>query len=62
LLYLREGVSLLSHQKLDITEAIEIILIPIQEVKKKILDGKICVAGSIAAIFIGLDYLLADKQ
>ncbi|MGL5807464.1 MAG: NUDIX hydrolase [Xenococcaceae cyanobacterium] len=56
-LFLAEGVSLSSQQKLDVTEDIEVILIPIQQVKAKILAGEICVAGSIAAIFMGLDYL-----
>jgi ADP-ribose pyrophosphatase len=60
-LFLAEGVSLSSQQKLDVTEDIEVILIPIQQVKAKILAGEICVAGSIAAIFIGLDYLSANK-
>lgn len=44
-------------QQLDITEAVEIELIPIQDVIGKIAAGEICVSGTIAALFLGLDYL-----
>ena len=50
-------VSPLGKQKLDITEEIEVVLIPAQEVKKRIATGEICVSGSIAAIFLAIDFL-----
>lgn len=43
--------------KLDVTEEIEVILIPISQAMERIIDGEICVAGSISAIFLALEYL-----
>jgi len=43
--------------KLDITEEIEVILIKIEEVMEKIINREICVAGSISAIFLALEFL-----
>ncbi len=45
------------EQKLDITEEIEVILIPVESVRDKILQGEICVAGTVAAICLGLNFL-----
>ncbi|TAG72605.1 MAG: NUDIX domain-containing protein [Oscillatoriales cyanobacterium] len=56
-LYLGKNVKLASQIKLDITEDIEVVLVPISEVLLKITNREICVAGSIAAIFLGLDFL-----
>ena len=56
-IYLAQNASLEGEQKLDITEEIEIVLIPITEVKKQICTENICVAETIAALFLGLDYL-----
>ncbi|MFM1843222.1 MAG: hypothetical protein RLZZ490_1964 [Cyanobacteriota bacterium] len=44
-------------KKWDITEEIEIVLIPIAEVKPLIFRGEIRVAGSLAALFLGLERL-----
>ncbi len=44
-------------QELDITEEIEVILIPLTEIKTQILSGQIQVAGSISALMIGLEKL-----
>ncbi|NEN98946.1 MAG: NUDIX hydrolase, partial [Moorea sp. SIO3I7] len=41
----------------DITEEVEIVLVPIDEVMKKIEQGEICVSGTIAALFLGLKFL-----
>lgn len=49
--------SLVSQQNLDITEDIEVVALSIEEVKKKIMSSEICVAGTITAIFLGLDFL-----
>ncbi len=45
------------EQKLDITEEIEVVLIPIESVREKIVQGEISVAGTIAAICLGLNFL-----
>ncbi|MBW4434531.1 MAG: NUDIX hydrolase [Pelatocladus maniniholoensis HA4357-MV3] len=54
-LFLAEDVVKTSEQLLDITEEIEVILIPIESVLEKIFQGEICVAGSVAALFLGLN-------
>ncbi|MBD2773313.1 NUDIX hydrolase [Iningainema tapete] len=56
-LFLAENVVKFAEQKLDITEEIEVVLIPIELVKDKIRQGEICVTGSIAAIYLGLDLI-----
>jgi 8-oxo-dGTP pyrophosphatase MutT (NUDIX family) len=45
------------QQNLDITEEIEIILIPLTEVKANIFSGNIQVAGTISALLMGLEQL-----
>ncbi|MEG3935892.1 MULTISPECIES: NUDIX hydrolase [unclassified Microcoleus] len=59
-LYFAKNVKLASKIQLDITEDIEVVLVPIAEVLLKIANLEICVAGSIAAIFLGLEFL--NKQ
>jgi 8-oxo-dGTP pyrophosphatase MutT (NUDIX family) len=56
-LFLAKDVMKVGEQKLDLTEEIEIILIPQTLVKEKILQGEICVAGTIAALCMGLALL-----
>ncbi len=56
-IFMAPDVVLTSQQNLDITEEIEVILIPLTEIKETILSGKIQVAGSISALFIGLEKL-----
>ncbi len=56
-LFLAEDVRKAGEQKLDVTEEIEVILIPIEAVMKKIVTGENCVAGTVAAIFLGLKFL-----
>ncbi|MEG4504555.1 NUDIX hydrolase [Microcoleus sp. F6_B4] len=60
-LYFAKSVKLASLVKLDITEDIEVVLIPISEVLTKITNREICVAGSIAAIFLGLEFLKKQR-
>jgi 8-oxo-dGTP pyrophosphatase MutT (NUDIX family) len=55
--FLAPKVEPTGQQEWDITEAIEVVLIPLQEVKTKILTGEIQVAGSLAALFLGLEKL-----
>lgn len=59
-LYFAKNVKLASQIQLDVTEDIEVVLVPIAEVLLKIANREICVAGSIAAIFLGLEFL--NKQ
>ena len=59
-LYFAKNVKLTSKIQLDITEDIEVVLVPVAEVLLKIANREICVAGSIAAIFLGLDFM--NKQ
>ena len=56
-LYLAENVAKTGKLKLDITEEIEVILIPIDAVVSKIVKGEICVAGTVAALFLGLNLI-----
>lgn len=56
-LFLAENVHLSSEQELDITEDIEVVLIPLEDVVKKIALGEISVCGTITAILIGLNFL-----
>lgn len=56
-LYLAENVVKTGKIKLDITEEIEVILIPIDQVLQKIVKGEICVAGTVAALFLGLNLI-----
>jgi 8-oxo-dGTP pyrophosphatase MutT (NUDIX family) len=54
----------LGKQNLDLTEDIEVVVVPIKEVKQKIVSGEICVAGTISAIALGLEFLdntLSDR-
>jgi 8-oxo-dGTP pyrophosphatase MutT (NUDIX family) len=60
-LFLGENAVKVSEQNLDVTEEIEVLLIPVDEVLSKIEKGDICVAGSIAALFLGLNFLKAQK-
>ena len=54
-LYLAENVVKTGITKLDVTEEIEVILIPVDSVLQKIVKGEICVAGTVAALFLGLN-------
>ena len=54
-LYVAENVVKTGRIKLDITEEIEVILIPIDAILDKIIKGEISVAGTVAALFLGLN-------
>ena len=56
-LFLAENVIKAGKQELDVTEEIEVVLIPIKRLTEKIASGEISVAGTVAAIFLGLNYL-----
>lgn len=55
--FIAENAQLLEKQNLDITEDIEIVLVPIAAIMEKIATGDIIVSGSIAAIYLGLQFL-----
>ena len=56
-LFIAENVHRSGKQTLDITEEVEVILMPIANVLEAISKGEVCVSGSIAAIFLGLNFL-----
>ncbi len=56
-IFLAENAQNTGQQCLDITEQIEVVLIPIDAVMEKITQGQICVSGSVAALFLTLNYL-----
>ncbi|MDH6056532.1 NUDIX hydrolase [Umezakia ovalisporum] len=56
-LFLAENVAKYGEQTLDVTEDIEIVLVPVESVLNKINQGEIAVAGTIAALFLGLNFL-----
>ncbi|WP_013320280.1 NUDIX hydrolase [Gloeothece verrucosa] len=56
-LYLALNASPLGKQHLDLTEDIELVLVPMTRVKYMIQCGEICVCGSVAAIYLALDFL-----
>jgi 8-oxo-dGTP pyrophosphatase MutT (NUDIX family) len=56
-LFMAENAHLSSQQQLDVTEDIEVVLIPVADVLEKIKTGEICVCGTIAALFLGLNLL-----
>ena len=56
-LFKAENVTPTGKQQLDVTEEVEVVVIPITEVKEKIKQGEINVAGTVAALFLGLSEL-----
>ncbi|MEH2179019.1 NUDIX hydrolase [Nostoc sp.] len=56
-LFLAENVGKVGEQQLDITEEIEVVFIPVESVLDKILQGEISVAGTVAALLLGLNFL-----
>ncbi len=55
-LFRAENVQKVAEQSLDITEAIEVVPIPIADVPARIASGDLCVAGTLAALFLGLEF------
>ncbi len=56
-LFIAENVIKTGQQELDVTEEIDVVLIPMEVVMEKIAIGEICVAGTVAAIVLGLNFL-----
>ena len=57
-LFLAENVIKTGEQNLDITEEIEILSIPVESVLDKIHQGEISVAGTVAALLLGLNFII----
>lgn len=55
--FLGTGATATALPCLDSTEEIEIVLIPLEEVEQCIYRGEIAVAGTLAALFLGLNCL-----
>lgn len=60
-LFIAENVCKSGQQSLDVTEDIEVVLIPVEEVLERVTNKEICVCGTIAAIFLGLKFLSIDN-
>lgn len=56
-LFIAQNVIKAGKQELDVTEEIDVVLIPMEAVMEKVTTGEICVAGTVAAIFLGLNFL-----
>ena len=56
-LFLAENAHPTGKQQLDLTEEVEIVLVPIEAVLAKIASGEIAVCGTVTALFLGLKYL-----
>jgi 8-oxo-dGTP pyrophosphatase MutT (NUDIX family) len=56
-LFLAENALPSGKQQLDITEDVEVVLVPVEAVLSKIATGEIAVCGTIAALFLGLKFL-----
>lgn len=61
-LFLALDVSQQETQQLDITEDIEVVLVPVSDLEAKIMGNEICVSGSIAAISLGLKFLNGHQR
>ena len=60
--FLAEMAVKVGNQALDMTEEIEVVLVPISEAMNLVLQGQICVSGSIAALTFALNYLTNSHQ
>lgn len=61
-LFLAPNAQPIATQQLDITEDIEIVLVPLSEMMTYVAQGKICVAGTVSAIFLGLEWLRSHSS
>ncbi len=61
-LFLAQNVRKVQAQKLDPTEEIEVVLVPLADILEKISQDEIKVAGTVAAIFLGLQFLATDRS
>lgn len=61
-LFLAQNAFISGEQKLDLTEAVEVVLIPQEKCLEKIANGEICVSGTVAALFLGMQFLNSSSQ
>jgi ADP-ribose pyrophosphatase len=61
-LFLAQNARISGEQKLDTTEAVEVVLVPKEKCLEKMLGGEICVSGTIAALFLGMQFLSSSSQ
>ncbi|MFN2198215.1 MAG: NUDIX hydrolase [Anaerolineales bacterium] len=55
------GAHRVSDQRLDPNEDIEVVLIPVDQIRAKIRSGEIHALGTVAGIFLALDYLQQEE-
>lgn len=60
--FLALGAKKVKEQELDDTENINVVKVPLEEVKQLIRRGEIKVAGSVALGFMALDYLKHSRK
>lgn len=60
-LFVAENVIKTDEQNLDVTEEIEIVLIPIDSILDQVIQGEIAVTGSISALFLGLNFIQTNN-
>jgi len=61
-LFLAQNAFISGEQKLDMTEAVEVVLIHKDECLEKIFNGEICVSGTVAALFLGRQFLNSQQN
>ncbi|RNI30357.1 NUDIX hydrolase [Rufibacter immobilis] len=59
-LFLAQNVRVEQAQVLDITEDIEVVRVPLDQVLPRVLNGEICVSGSVALCFLALRHLQSN--
>ncbi|MEM6451890.1 MAG: NUDIX hydrolase [Cyanobacteria bacterium P01_D01_bin.105] len=57
-LFKAKNVRLAQVQQLDLTEEIEVVLKPIDEIPQLISTGELCVSGTLTALYLGLGHEL----
>ncbi|MEO0534879.1 MAG: NUDIX hydrolase [Cyanobacteria bacterium P01_A01_bin.123] len=55
-MFLAYPVQYQGEQALDVTEDIDLVKLPVDQINTKILQGEIAVSGTIAALHLGLTY------
>ena len=61
-LFLAQEARLLTDQNLDVSEEIEVVRVPLKEIKEQVLQRKIKVSGSLALIFLALSHLEQNRD
>ncbi|MGP1385479.1 MAG: NUDIX hydrolase [Thainema sp.] len=61
-LFLAQNAKPITDQQLDETEDIEIVLVPLSEVMTHVVQGGIRVAGTVSALFLGLEWFRSHSS